>query len=352
MKKLKLSKLIASTLVIASILALNPIGANAEWRQNSNGWWYAEGSSWAIGEKQIDNHFYYFDASGYMETGWKKINGRWKYFDDNGCEKIGLIQYGDKTYCTGPNGYMITNTSAYDWYFDNDGVGTKCINIGEFEIDKASGTIVSYKGNDTSLVIPSELEGIEIKRIGFSAFANSDNLTSITVPENITYIGFLTCKSLTSINVDDNNKNYSSVDGVLFNKSKTALIKFPQVNKNTSYVIPDGVTSIGYGAFYGCSNLTSIAIPNSVTSISGWAFDDCKSLTSINIPDSVTSIKKGAFSGCNSVTNINISSGAINIENGAFENYKNTKFNVKNEGIKQLLINSGVSENQIIVSSN
>jgi len=239
-----------------------------------------------------------------------------------------LIQYGDKFYCMGPDGYMLTNTSAYDWYFNKDGVGTKCINIGEFEIDKATGTIVSYKGNDTSLVIPSELEGIEIKRIGFIAFNSCDKLTTMTIPNSITYIGFLNCKSLASIIVGDNNKNYTSIDGVLFNKSKTELIKYPQGKANTNYIIPDSVKSIDTYAFYGCKNLTSIDIPNSVTSIGQYAFESCTSLTSITIPDSVTSIGKNTFYNC-----------------------KNAKFNVKSETIKQLLINSGVSASEIIVSA-
>jgi len=351
MKKLKLTRLIASTLAIATVLALNPIGASAEWRQDSNGWWYTEGSSLAIGDRRIDGHYYYFDTNGYMMTGWRKTNGRWKYFDKDGCQKTGLIQYGGKFYCMGPDGYMLTNTSAYDWYFNNDGVGTKCINIGEFEIDKATGTIVSYKGKDTSLVIPSELEGIEIKRIGFLAFESCNELTNMTIPKSVTYIGFLNCRSLTSISVDDDNKNYTSIDGVLFNKSKTELIKFPQVKKNTSYIIPDGVMSIRYDAFYGCSSLTSIDIPNSVTSIEGWAFANCRSLTSINIPNSVTSIKKSAFSGCSSVTSISIPNSVTNIENEAFYNCTNAKFNVKSETIKQRLINSGVSASKIIVSA-
>lgn len=66
MKKLKLTKVIASTLVVASILALNPIGASAEWRQDNRGWWYSEGSSWATGWRQIDSNWYYFYSGGYM----------------------------------------------------------------------------------------------------------------------------------------------------------------------------------------------------------------------------------------------------------------------------------------------
>ena len=66
MKKLKLTKVIASTLVVASVLALNPVGANAEWKQDSTGWWYADGSSWSTGWKQIDGKWYYFNSDGDM----------------------------------------------------------------------------------------------------------------------------------------------------------------------------------------------------------------------------------------------------------------------------------------------
>lgn len=66
MKKLKLAKIMANTLVIASVFVLNPVGASAEWRQDSNGWWNTEGSSWSIGWRQIDGKWYYFGQDGYM----------------------------------------------------------------------------------------------------------------------------------------------------------------------------------------------------------------------------------------------------------------------------------------------
>ena len=69
----------------------------------------------------------------------------------------------------------------------------------------------------------------------------------------------------------------------------------------TSVTIPNSVTSIGYWAFSGCSSLKSVTIPNSVTSIGNSAFSDCKSLTSVTIPNSVTSIGEWAFDGCKSL---------------------------------------------------
>jgi hypothetical protein len=66
MKKLKLTKVIAGTLVVGLVLVLNPIGASAEWKQNNTGWWYTEGNSWSVGWKEIDGKYYYFGQDGYM----------------------------------------------------------------------------------------------------------------------------------------------------------------------------------------------------------------------------------------------------------------------------------------------
>jgi hypothetical protein len=84
---------------------------------------------------------------------------------------------------------------------------------------------------------------------------------------------------LTSISVDAVNPNYSSAEGVLFNKLKTSLIQCPGA-KVGSYTIPDSVTTIGESVFESCSGLTSVTIPNSVTSIGGYAFYSCTNLNS------------------------------------------------------------------------
>ena len=66
MKKLQITKKIVSSLAIALVLAVNPIVAHAEWKQDSTGWWYTDGNSWCTGWKQIDGKWYYFKDNGYM----------------------------------------------------------------------------------------------------------------------------------------------------------------------------------------------------------------------------------------------------------------------------------------------
>ena len=86
----------------------------------------------------------------------------------------------------------------------------------------------------------------------------------------------------------------------------------------TSVTIPNSVTSIGYGAFGGCSGINSITIPNSVTSIGDYAFVGCSNLTSLTIPNSVTSIGSSAFEDCNSLASATL--GIANITSGIFRN--------------------------------
>ena len=143
--------------------------------------------------------------------------------------------------------------------------------------------------------------------LGVSAFSGCENLMSISIPANVAdiqSIAFAGCKKLTSIEVDSNNENYSSINGVLFDKNITELVCYPAGKNDASYTVPNTVKSFAYGSFYDCENLTSVIIPNGVTSIGGASFWNCKNLKSIVIPKSVTKIDLFSFNGCESLKDI------------------------------------------------
>ena len=196
----------------------------------------------------------------------------------------------------------------------------------------SDGTVTITGCDDSAqgaITIPSQIDGKPVTSIGSCAFHGCSSLTSITIPNSVTSIGiaFDWCKKLTQINVDTANTVYSSVNGVLFSKDKTELIRYPEGKADTSYAIPNGVTSIGYWAFCDCYSLTSITIPDSVTSIGTMAFEDCSSLTSITIPGSVTSIDDNAFYVCRKLNQINVDTAntAYSSVNGVLFNKEKTK---------------------------
>ncbi|MCD7712775.1 MAG: leucine-rich repeat protein, partial [Firmicutes bacterium] len=151
----------------------------------------------------------------------------------------------------------------------------------------------------------------------------SNKITSIVIEDGVTFIcggAFSDCTNLTEIIVDEGNEAYCSADGVLFSKDMTTLISCPAGKTETSYDIPDGVTTLDWGAFFGCASLESVTIPDSVEWIDDWAFACCTSLSSVTIPDSVTFICGGTFEHCESLTSITIPGSVTYISSLAFGN--------------------------------
>ena len=177
----------------------------------------------------------------------------------------------------------------------------------------------------TSITIPNSVASMDE-----CAFYGCTGLKSITIPNSVTSIAstaFMDCSSLANITVGSKNKNYSSEDGVLFNKDKTELCIYPAGNSKKEYKIPSSVTSIGNDSFSDCKNLKNITISNSVAIIGAYAFSDCSSLTKVTIPDSTVRIGANAFIGCTSLTNITVDSKNKDYlsENGVLFNKEKTK---------------------------
>ena len=162
----------------------------------------------------------------------------------------------------------------------------------------SSDGVLFNKGLTTLVMCPSGYPGAyaipdSVNTIADSAFTSCTSLTSVAIHNGVTSIGasvFEHCDSLTSIGVAGGNPNYSSKDGVLFNKNRTTLIQYPN-GLHGAYAIPAGVTAIGDDAFRLSIFLTAVTIPASVTAIGEGAFSECPLLTSVlfkgNVPTDV-----------------------------------------------------------------
>lgn len=152
--------------------------------------------------------------------------------------------------------------------------------------------IMGYTGNETNVIIPEEIEGVEVEGIAEEAFStenteNNINIKSIEIPDNISRIGagaFMMCLNLETVN------------------------------------IPDGITSIDHSTFAYCLSLKEMKIPDNISSIGAGAFMMCLSLETVNIPDSIMQIGDSAFSYCFSIENIEIPDGVKTIGETAYYN--------------------------------
>lgn len=190
----------------------------------------------------------------------------------------------------------------------------------------------------TEIILPSGV--VRIREI---AFTNCTGIDKVEIPSNVTLIGgraFWGCTNLKAINVAEDNQNYASDEGVLYNKAKTTLIQCPPAGKTGEFLIPDSVIVIGFSAFCGCDGLTEVVFPSStaisgisfeehtglnrvdilsgVTEIGESAFEDCTGLRKIIIPDSVSEMGTYAFYGCTNLESIVLSINLDILEDGLF----------------------------------
>ena len=185
--------------------------------------------------------------------------------------------------------------------------------------------ISRYIGEEENITIPAKINGLTVTTIGTGAFVQT-GMGSLNIPASITDIkpNAFKLSGFNKIEVDKNNSNYTSINGVLFSKDKTVLFAYPKENSATSYIIPDGVKIIESTAFMGASNLNNIVIPDGVTTIKENAFYLWSNLKNVSIPTSVKSIGRDAFdfSVCSKVNNgyyiSNCLIGADNEINGNF----------------------------------
>lgn len=263
-----------------------------------------------------------------------------------------------------------------------DLIKNKDYNLLTFELDESTDSYTVTQANSSieHVDIPAIYHDKKVTKIADSAFSDCSDLKSVTIPETITTIelgAFDGCTNLESITVDENNKRFKSIDGNLYGKDGTTLIRYAVGKQEDSFVVSDAITSISAGAFRDCT-LQSITIPfvgaskdaknyesvfgyifgykkiplsstdtvtdaifqyydanakyycympttlTSVTitgeKIPAWAFQNCSSLTSVTFSERVKSIGNFAFYNCSGIKNITIPETITSIGNSAFGN--------------------------------
>jgi len=253
---------------------------------------------------------------GLAQTGWAQ--GPWNCgadTNDGGAASVTATLSGGTLTISGA-GAMKDYTSGGPWHSYKDSIKAVIIGAGVTSIGDMA---FAYCKNMAFIAIPNSVTSIGGG--GYSrAFIGCSGLTSIAIPSSVTFIGtdsFSGCAALTSITVASDNAKYSSLGEVLFNKAQDTLLVYPR-GKSGAYVIPNGVTAVGWGAFSESRGLTSVTIPNSVTSIGYYAFYYSKSLASVTIGNGVTSIGHAVFSGCENLTSVVIPNSVTSLGNYAF----------------------------------
>ncbi len=142
---------------------------------------------------------------------------------------------------------------------------------------------------DTDLVIPDvNSDGEKVVAVGYGAFNDNDSIESVYIPATVTNIGafaFDNCDKLYAFTVDETNERYKSVDGNLYGSFLFKLINYAIGKTDTEFTLPDGVTSIEYGAFYGSDFLVSITLSDTVEYINAYAFLECSQLSCLKAND-------------------------------------------------------------------
>ncbi|MBO4544381.1 MAG: leucine-rich repeat protein, partial [Verrucomicrobia bacterium] len=210
-----------------------------------------------------------------------------------------------------------------DW-FDSNGISY------EIATDYAGAMVTSVYGTHSSeITIPERVtnphtgSSYTVTRIGWAAFGSDIDwdVDFIFIPKTIVFFDefFMSYGvNVKALNVDPENPNYASTDGVLMNKDKSLLIRYPRIKPGSTYEIPSTVTKLGELCFVWCDLLTEIYIPDSVTEVGMSAFGGCVNLTKVRLSASLEKIPGQTFFRCMGLKEVIVPEGIKGIEPDAF----------------------------------
>lgn len=252
--------------------------------------------------------------------------------------------------------------------------------------------IFSYHGQEEKLAIPETLSGVPVTEVYSLGSENQDKITQIILPKSIAgkgidaknelYSAFSSLNSLSSIEVEENNRELAAKDGVLYSKDFSVMLVYPRAKPDTSYVEPDtvrisygykgnrllkeitfssnkeykspgrcegasiekvvfppNITSIWTSAFENCTCLKEIQWGGNETRIGPWAFRNCSSLTNVELPKSLKKLESFAFSDCKKLKNIKLPFGLSYIGDYVFA----SNASLKNITLPDSVLSVGVS---------
>lgn len=247
----------------------------------------------------------------------------------NGQLPDGFLQYARKTQSTGaytvlPSSPALTGYAFTGWHLDStlmmpfDNAAAErhpSILYGGFVTAGQGGTAQEGENgavlsrylptemDGTTIRLPEQIGGKTVTEIAARAFAGLDVL-ELTLPAGLEQVdaeAFHGASSLRSLSISTDNAYFSTLDGVLYNKDRTVLIRYPEGKRQTAFVVPDTVRSIASGAFANCSTLQQIVLPNGLQAIGESAFAR-SGLKKIELPDSTAHLGSKAFEGCTMMT--------------------------------------------------
>ena len=285
---------------------------------------------------------------------------------DNDVEVKRTAGAGDFIYVpTGIGRHNLTYTTYIDGEAQEEVYTATVYAQWKYDVQDGGAEIVATTQTSGTVVIPSEIDGYRVTRIGDSAFSGCSNLTSITIPSSVTHIGsraFERCSGLTSIEIPNsvtsigvgtffgcsglvsmtlpfvgscrgNSGSTDSVFGYIFGSAAfeggtkiTQCYDGPDNSPTVDYYVSTALKSVtvtdeerlGYGAFYGLRGLTNVSINAGVGEIGGYAFRNCTGLTEFVLPDGISEIAVGVFRGCSGLKNLSIPDGVTRIASRAF----------------------------------